>query len=1733
MSTSNVPPIPGLHGRFLGKRLPGLFKHATAADLKRWRTVLRPAQLTSKGLAAWYLMADEAERQTLHDVQKRSQTSTRALAKALKDLKEPAAFAEPLLKAELKKTLGVEYDVNTTEMVEIHYESVLLGSMQQLKPRQQTLMQAAMQNYAADTQFETGSALAPKGAFTLELKPGALGAYPRFQYRYSQKLEIEPERFAALCHALDLGEQYQAHVRDVYERPATQDIVRTLSISADKDRLRQAAQEAFMKGEITASARSMFNDLIDGQQAAQFNGKPVILQGLTMFGATLESVVVFSADRVSSEVEPVVVYLPGAPLYPLKEYPSVAAFKQDLRVNLLQPAYLQLFHRYVRQQEQAHFFKRLDAALYLNEGELDPHANLHLRDSAIGTDLFGYRQDQHLIRLKEDAAVLVVPSAKADEEAKKQRLAYWESISLNVLNAAAFFVPALGVVMAVVAGVQLVDEIIDGAHAWEAGDLDEALAHFESVALNVAMAVGMGAAGHLGAPIQASEQVDGLLRVTLPSGEERLWKPDLAPYARMVELADVTPDAAGVYPVDGKSYIRIETQVFEVTQDADATWTITHPDDPHAYQPVLRHNGEGTWQAAGEQPLQWNHERLLKRLGHLAHGLSDEVVEQAVKISGVDDDVLRRMYVDQLKMPPLLKDTLQRYQTDRRMDRLIKALSNGAAGVDGLGYGPSLSQELPRWPERVIEVYDEAASADSEPVRYGAKRWPGGRVIRISIRELYANTLADKVLEDLSEEEASDLFGSSVETHKRLEVLRQLIAERATKARAAIFELLHEHGRAEPSVEQARLIKAFPLLTDEAALEIIDAADSVERTQLQASDGRVPMRLAEEARVYQRQITVSRAIQGLHEVTLANLDSDRLAVGLMADLPGWSGNVRLELRENSRAGRLLASAGQPAGELKTVVRTSNGYRVYDAQDLELSKGEPLFASFLKALPDSERQALGFDTQSSQSLHSALYSLVSADRARVSTLLGQQPIKPWFRSPFRLADGRTGYPLGGTVGSQAVDGRLNALFPRLNREALEAMKARLLLENQHLGDAVFKLEAEYKTLEETLDRWVTDSTNVYQRGDRQHVRQTLLNTWRRPGGGVRAKLALHRSNAGALPVLTARFEHIHDLSLAGMQQEALPSGFLRCFPRLKRLSLEGNRLSEIPADVGALTGLVHLNVSENGLINSDSLFDVLEPLVSLQTLNLQKNPLTGLSNSALEALASLPVLTRLNFRYSSVRLTAEGLEVLTRLPLQELNLSNTDLVLDETAAQVFSRFGQLKRLNLAFNLDLGRAPELGDLTQLEQLDLKACGLSEWPEGLTTLMNLEPLQLESIDLSSNRITTLPALAETRFGAALRTDPDLDLNLFSNPLNADSIARMSIVGAAYERDLGIHIQEPVQPDDVWLEGAGQVQRDLWQELFQNRQNRALHDAFDRLALSSEFRANAAYVRKRVWSMLELASQHTQLREDLVAIAGDFPVTCGDAGADAFSALETAVLVFQRSSEAGSSGRSADLVALYKQLFRRHEVQRMADTLSLARMSRRAALMADGELTPLDPLDDISDARLASESVDDIEIRLALRQKLAGVLDYPEPSSDMLFEATANLSKETFDRVAGAVKGRDTVANRQAWMVGESSWQRYLKERYAGQFEAILTTWTEGLDYLDYCRGTSDEVPAKLDGDVVSALRNTLGKTLFHADGTLRKFDIDDNGYLKGAADLIRGREEAEAALMTRLTQVEELSP
>jgi len=642
---TDILPPGGLHSAFIARQLPAWIKYATGKDIQRLRGTQLDAQYSAAGLADWFARATATQQQALLDSQARLRRSKRGLAGLLRHFKGITDFAEPLLKARLKADFGVELDVHTAQLVRLTREWKFNGRWQDVTAHTQSLLQAALQNFAADASFTDDDCLTADGAYSVAEKV----IYEPAVVTFTQPLGFRVQAFARLCHDLDLGRRYQEHLAEVYDTPLSSSRIRYRSIEVYQDLLRVRLHIALMKSEISQAAQDAVASLLDGDATPQYHGNPLQAVQLSMYGIPLSQAWVLSAVT-DAATQPVIVYLPGAPLYPLKEYASLEAFRSDLRINLSQPAYVELFRGYVAKDQEQAFAALLQQNLYHTvAGEYDPVFNpagsLKLRSRSVAPELFKAQQDQQLLKLTADARVLMVPSAEVAAQASAARWAFWENLGVNGLNLAALCVPVLGEVMAAVMAEQLMLEAIEGADAWSNADRATAWAHVEVLAINLAIAAGLAAASTLKPRLDSSEVLDELVTIELPSGERRLWRADLAPYARRVELGEATPDAQGLYTLGDKRYLRIDQQVYEVARDATGTWRI-ETDLAEAYRPELSAYGDGAWQAYGERPLLWPRRQLLRRLGHITDGLGDTELEQAADISGISDDVLRKVHVD-------------------------------------------------------------------------------------------------------------------------------------------------------------------------------------------------------------------------------------------------------------------------------------------------------------------------------------------------------------------------------------------------------------------------------------------------------------------------------------------------------------------------------------------------------------------------------------------------------------------------------------------------------------------------------------------------------------------------------------------------------------------------------------------------------------------------------------------------------------------------------------------------------------------------------------------------------------------------------------------------------------------------------------------------------------------------------------------------------------------------------
>lgn len=650
MST-HLPSSPTFHELLVKERLP------------RWLDDLKPRQLArlehldDPSAATWAAKLSTGQREALRQAQSRLRAATFALARATADLRTVPAFAGPLLMQRLHQRFGLEGELRSLNFVRFSrdWDWKYLATL--LNHRVEPLLQAALQNFEKDPLMQPESVVID-GSFHLT----KLNGYDRYNYL---RLPFSAAQFAEQCHDLDLGKRYQAHLDAVFGRQQ----VRDLAIAARRAH--------FARDLLVARLRDPHadHDLLEPLLKQQAPTAQLRSGHFSLFGVDVLDAVLLQPAAGQA----VFLYLPGL-AQPLLRYASHAECQRGLLARLCDPGFRQRFYGFIQQDKAEHFASVLQRNLtgQTLAADREQHwtapddTDLHWVDTAIDSELFAYLQDRHHRRLRNEARLLAVPSAEVDEAARQRRLHYWESVGLDLLGVAAFFIPAAGVLMAVVFAAQVLGEVYEGVEAWEQGDIDAALAHAKAVAVDIGTAVATGAALNLAGKLGGK-----LIEVIRPDGTPRLWNGDLAPY-RVPAPAAARRNALGLLESEGKHYLALDDGHFEVQAHEDGQrWRIRHPGDADAFQPLLEHNGEGAWHAAHEHPLEWPRQTLLRRLGNQVADYSDDELDIASRISGIDRDALLEVYLKHQPLPPRLLQTLQRLRAGTPAEDPLERLFDG------------------------------------------------------------------------------------------------------------------------------------------------------------------------------------------------------------------------------------------------------------------------------------------------------------------------------------------------------------------------------------------------------------------------------------------------------------------------------------------------------------------------------------------------------------------------------------------------------------------------------------------------------------------------------------------------------------------------------------------------------------------------------------------------------------------------------------------------------------------------------------------------------------------------------------------------------------------------------------------------------------------------------------------------------------------------------------------------
>ena len=1623
----------GIHHDFIASRSSATLP-ALSADFARR---LSSHQLQLPG---WYTDAPLAQRQALHASRALSQQSLQAVQKVLEQIGSVESFAVPLLEQALLKEFGIACNVRQN-VIGLTTLNAFTDEVERTDTL--TLLQAALHNFAQEQASPGGI---PRGSYLWSHQSSS------FRDPLPRTLAIEPTAFASLCRRLDIGGRYQQHLESIFSPPRVVDKYRLdqLFIQHERNSLRVQADIALMKNHITASTHATLVDYCRGNEGALFNGRALAFESMTLDAIELNALVILHAPALEEDPR-CVVYIPGDPVSCVKQYASLRAAGADLKAKMQLDGYRQFFLHLAPQAQKLALKKRLDAGF--RELAADP---FYMQPSPIQGSLFQHLHERRCRQLLADAQFLAVPTAQINRLTLLDRLEHYLDAALNILNIEALFVPGLGEVMMVVFAAQMMTEIYHGIEAWEQSEKGLAWGYTKDVLLNLAFTA---AAGKLAsgvprpAPVTVSPFVEELQLIELADGRKHLWKPDLGPFESAIHFEpSASADAMGLLTRNGESWLALEGKHYKVQKTADSRWRLPHPTDPGHYAPHIATNGHGAWIHEAEELAQWPDTSFVRRLDPALHGLSDEQAHALLFASDTDLSHLRRTHSELEPPPGLLADGINRFRVNRDLDIFIDKMQAHDGSADPL-LQLQVLVDVEFWPaSKALRCLDSEGRTIIEYGNGGTAKVP---VIQVLDSQVQRGELLQTVLLALDEHEVEALIGRDFADTlaQKAQKLGSKIARRARQQREQLFSAHYARANRSHDPLARQLTTAWPNLPAPAAREIIDAATSAEREALQEGVG-IPLRLAEEARRLVDQARLAHAYDGWFFDYGISPDTQKLIMHSLERMPGWPANTRIEIREHTPGGLLLDHIGaQDAPIRKVLVKQGSHYQTYNGHEQMLHGLDDIYASVLHALPDPERAALGFPhTGQGRALKDALLQR-PANRQALRALLGMP--EPRGPSPLRLAQGRPGYPpfarearlcARAPIGCLQSKPRrirylLQKMFPMHHPQVVEDF---LGLENLNSSAGIARLEAlnlEYKTQIGLLRQWIAEplelirvseghSRPVHIR-DKERVAQKLMKCWRRSveGGQLSVDYALNLSgfNLGRLPALSADFSHVTSLHISNVYLDASIGAFLSHFPNLKVLRLESAYLRQLP----------------------ETLFD----LEHLQQLHLGNNRLRLTPRVA----ARLGEMTQLNV----------------------IDLSRNTL----TAVPDFTRFAQLRSLNL-----------------------RDTGLTQWPAGLEQLA-----QLNSLDLRGNAIVALPDGFYTMPRERLA-----GTRLHDNPLQASSAERVDELRErlGLPREIRDHGAPVAQPVNNWLsidlpapQRAARTQ--LWHALQASPGHTPFFRVINDLVASADFVHDRQVLTDKVWRILE-AARDEEFREELFVGATQHD-NCVDRASTVFSRFGFKLLLREAESLQGAA-REAALLKLMKGRVRLLELDDIARSqFDLQTLAYHEAL-ANPELTP---------AQRSRLKPDLLEVQLIYQVDLGQRLELPWQPSHMQFRAQARTSAQQVEEACQIVLNNESrpgyLANK---LVQEGTWRDYLESAYNDEIQRDNTPYTQRYENIETLQEKQQAWADSHDSTDTLARERLQGEL----QALARTLDIDEQ-------QVFTGQPMTEATYQQELVQIERM--
>lgn len=1611
MSPASLPaenPDKGRHYEFIKSAVDDRFKTATLSRARALADVsLKPQAWFTSAPAAWLkklaaanLKAWNSQNQVDH-----------LLAKT--DL---YAFAEPLLKAQIKALYGIEPDVKNTYLrlylpAETPWYAINLS--EGIATRTVSLLDAALHNFASRETVGRDS--------DYTSKPDERGHFDVLPIKRTMPISA----FQQLCRDLDLGAKYKTHLESYLlpGEPLAASVLQYKVSQCQQDALGAAAHLALIKDDIAYDAYKMVLSLSENKPLLMLNGRSLVCADLSLLGIRLVGVLLLThAQPDNRGIRRLIVYIPHDPDHPLKEYASLKAFREELARQLredrfsdaTQQTYRQFFSQFVDQQQRGHFFADLDQRLFITRyhPRVDPtdqrpawrkdavaNPNLQFGRHKVHGDYWRHAWQQKLNKILNDAREIAVSTADTDSKA---RWAWWDNfkkILSDIFNVALLiatpFVPGLGELMMAYTAYQLTTDVIEGIVDLAEGLWQEAGEHVISVVTNLIELAAFGAGAEIAGAfkVRLSPVVDGMKPVRLPDGTASLWHPDLGPYEHKNRSLDAAskPDPHGLHDNGRERLLPLDGKLYSVEKASSRpevkTWRVKHPERPNAYKPLLEHNEHGAWRHEAENPADWHDSALMPRLGHRAERFSATQLEQIRISSGTAHDHLRRMHSDSSPPPPLLADSLTRFVA---YDDAQLASANIRAGLpiaaESDWFEP-IATSLPGWPyERALKVQYEQLDGYSR--QYGNPTASAADTLSITQSELNGGQLPERLLTFLDEGQMRTLLGRDVPAAERLQALRDVLADAVDKRRSDVTKRLYQAADRTTQADLQVVRKTFPELPLPLGEKLLAEASASER-QRTLNEQRLPLRLKNQARELDFEARASRAYEGFYRGEPLSADSERLALGTLRLHTDTFADLRIEVRDGTYDGPLRCSVGaEDARTSRRLIRDEHGrYEVLDEGGRSLHAADEFHEALLHAVPEPTLANVGYQRGQGAALKVWLMELVAAPAER-RTVLAEPPIRP-------VASLETETLVRGLprfLRRSTPEERIRDLFPKMTeREAGTFLEA--LTRRGEPNDAIARLEQERKDLQNLLTDWRSSYTEV----DPETGYPGLSSDYLHKGG------------------------------------DFIEKRLIECFER--RSEWSGER--SVHPDQGYTLDLSSEMLGHdlerwwNELLKRPKMKQYFDRITAL------KLDRARLSADPSALLSSLPNLRQLSARHCGLRVLPDILGLMR--PLRDLDLAGNNIRLTGESRQQLGKLEQLRTLNLNGNpLDL--PPDVGRMDHLTELSLARTRIETWPEGLFKAGTADKQRPRSfmLDMREAPIKTLPEVEPGSVQAHILSRARFDMRRLSTEDHVRYGKYRTSTGLTFVQEYSRAADNEIdhwrllpRHSDVFSpsDSLSKYREESWHDLMAEPDSAGFFSVIKKQRQSADYRTDEGRKRltRRVWEMVDAAAADAQLREKLFRYAVS-PDDCGDLGAQLFNSLGMKVLVSKTYGESTSPAELEDKL------------------VQLARGAARLSRVADEARFEYDTQVQLNQNDPRNPAPDEVEVHMAYETGLADRLQLPWQTENMLYRPRSGVTREKIDAAyATIIEGEhgDGLVNRMLDLPVDNFWADFLRKNYPDQYE------------------------------------------------------------------------------------------